>query len=304
MNDRRDKVTDDNRRDHKGELFAALQRLLPQHTLSRWLGKVADSRNPRLKDFLIRKAMARYGIDLEEAALGSAAAYGSFNEFFTRHLKEGVRPIDDSPAALVSPADGAISQLGPVNDGTLFQAKGHSFSARQLLGLDDTLCERFRHGAFATVYLSPRDYHRVHMPCDGSLLQSLYIPGRLFSVNDTTTRHIPGLFARNERLVCLFETDRGYLAMVLVGAIFVAGIGTVWRDYYRPNQCHHESFSEPRPFRRGEELGQFRFGSTVVMVTEAPATFCADKAPGATVKMGERLATYITDHHALSGGAK
>ena len=276
-------------RDHGGELFSALQRLLPQHALSRLLGRVADSRHPRLKRLLIEKAMARYGIDLEEAALPNAEDYPSFNHFFTRQLREGARPIDDSAGALLSPADGAVSQLGEIRNGTLFQAKGHQFSTRQLLGLDDDLCRRFHCGSFATVYLSPRDYHRVHMPCDGKLLETLYIPGRLFSVNDTTTRHIPGLFARNERLVCLFETEYGLLALVLVGAIFVAGIRTAWRDYYKPDQCHHDKFAEPRLLGRGDEVGQFCFGSTVVVATESPVTFADTLEPGSKVVMGGKM---------------
>ncbi|MCK9563808.1 MAG: archaetidylserine decarboxylase [Bacteroidales bacterium] len=289
MDDRQHDADKKPAQDHAGELFSALQRLLPQHTLSRLLGKLADSRHPRLKHFLIQRAMARYGIELEEAALPTPEDYPSFNDFFTRRLRESARPIDASPDALVSPADGAVSQLGEIRDGTLFQAKGHHFSTRQLLGVDEDLCARFHHGSFATIYLSPRDYHRVHMPCDGRLLETLYIPGRLFSVNDTTVRHIPGLFARNERLVCLFDTEHGLLAVVLVGAILVAGIRTTWRDYYKPDQCHHDRFAEPRLVARGEELGQFRFGSTVVIATESPVTFADTLGPGSRVDMGGKL---------------
>lgn len=289
MNDRQHGTGKSPRQDHTGELFAALQRLLPQHTLSRLLGQLADSRHPRLKHFLIQRAMARYGISLEEAALPQPEDYPSFNDFFTRQLRDEARPIDPAPNALVSPADGAVSQLGAIQDGTLFQAKGHHFSTRQLLGLDEHFCARFQQGSFATIYLSPRDYHRVHMPCDGRLLETLYIPGRLFSVNDITAKHIPGLFARNERLVCLFDTDRGLLAVVLVGAILVAGIRTTWRDYYKPDQCHHDKFSEPRVILRGEELGQFRFGSTVVMAMESPVNFADTLGPGSAVTMGSKL---------------
>lgn len=279
-------------RDHRGELFAALQRLLPQHSLSRLLGRLAESQRPGLKNWLIRQAIARYGIDLRDAQYPDIADYPSFNHFFTRALKPGARPLDDDAEALISPADGAISQLGPIRDGDIFQAKGHAFSTASLLGLDANRTARFDRGAFATVYLSPRDYHRVHMPYPGRLLETLYVPGRLFSVNDTTARHIPGLFARNERLVCLFETDRGLMAVVLVGALFVAGICTVWRDDYRPGQCHREVFAEPRHFARGEELGQFRFGSTVVLVTENPVDHCPALTHGSGVRMGERLGTW------------
>ncbi len=289
MSDKQPDPITPSRQDHLGELFSALQRLLPQHTLSRLLGKLADHRHPRLKHFLIQSAMARYGIELEEAALQQPEDYPSFNDFFTRRLRDGARPIDPSPNALVSPADGTVSQLGMIREGTMFQAKGHHFTTRQLLGLDETQCARFHHGSFATIYLSPRDYHRVHMPCDGKLLQTLYVPGRLFSVNDTTTRHIPGLFARNERLVCLFETERGLMAVVLVGAILVAGIRTTWREYYQPGQCLHENFSDPRLFARGEEIGQFRFGSTVVLAMESPVGFTDTLGPGSKVNMGSKL---------------
>ena len=278
--------------DHRGELFAALQRLLPQHTLSRLLGRLADSRRPGLKNFLIRQAIARYGIDLGDAQQSNIEDYPSFNHFFTRALKPGARPVDQTDTALISPADGTISQLGAVRDGNIFQAKGHWFSTASLLGLDGASCARFGGGSFATVYLSPRDYHRVHMPYPGKLRETLYVPGRLFSVNDTTARHIPGLFARNERLVCLFETDRGLLAVVLVGALFVAGIRTVWRDYYKPNQYHREVFADPRHFDRGEELGQFRFGSTVVLVTEQPLDYSPALSHGNGVQMGEALGNW------------
>lgn len=275
--------------DHKGELFTALQRLLPQHALSRLLGKIASSKNPKLKNFLILKAIDRYGIDLSEAVSGNIDEYSSFNDFFTRHLRVGARPIDSGQDSLVSPADGAISQLGKIGQGRIFQAKGHDFSVRTLLGLLPEQTARFENGSFVTVYLSPKDYHRVHMPYPGTLLETLYIPGQLFSVNNTTTRHIPGLFARNERLVCLFETDRGLMAVVLVGAIFVAGIGTVWQEHYVPGRIQHDRFTNPQFFQRGEELGLFRFGSTAVVVLENPVDFSHAFGHGTTVRMGERL---------------
>ena len=274
---------------HKGELFAALQRLLPQHTLSRLLGKLASCENTRLKNFLIAKAIDRYGIDLSEAISSNIEEYSSFNDFFTRHLRPGARPIDSGVNSLVSPADGAISQLGKIEQGRIFQAKGHDFSVQTLLGLPLDQTARFDNGSFVTVYLSPRDYHRVHMPYPGSLVETLYVPGQLFSVNDTTAQHIPGLFARNERLVCLFETDRGLMAVVLVGAIFVAGIGTVWQEHYVPGQIHHERFANPQPFQRGQELGLFRFGSTAVVALENPIGFSKAFGHGTTVRMGEEL---------------
>lgn len=275
--------------DHRGELFAALQRLLPQHILSRLLGRIAESEHPRLKGLLIRRAVARYGIDLAEAQSANPDDYPSFNHFFTRYLKTDVRPVSDALGTVVSPADGTISQLGSIHAGNIFQAKGHSFSTASLLALDAERTARFDGGSFATVYLSPRDYHRVHMPYPGTLLEARYIPGRLFSVNHITARHIPGLFARNERLVCLFDTDCGLMAVVLVGAIFVAGIGTVWRSHYPPGQIHYERFAEPRHFNRGEELGVFRFGSTVVLAFERHVDFVAGFGHGAGIRMGARL---------------
>lgn len=275
--------------DHKGELFAALQRLLPQHTLSRLLGRIAASENPKLKDFLIRKAIERYNIDLSEAVSDNLADYPSFNHFFTRHLRAGTRPIEQGEDSLISPADGAISQLGSIEQGRLFQAKGHSFSAQSLLGLSREQTDRFANGSFVTVYLSPRDYHRVHMPYPGNLIESLYIPGRLFSVNNSTANNVTGLFARNERLVCLFETDRGLMAVVLVGAIFVAGIATVWQEHYVAGQMHHERFGTARHFDRGEELGLFRFGSTAIVAMENTVDFSRAFAHGVGVRMGEKL---------------
>lgn len=278
--------------DHKGELFAALQRLLPQHTLSRLLGKIASSENAKLKNFLIRKAIDRYGIDLTEAASSNIEDYPSFNHFFTRHLRPGARPVDPLENSLISPADGAISQLGNIEQGRILQAKGHDFSTQTLLGLAPEQTARFGSGSFVTVYLSPRDYHRVHMPYPGTLLETLYIPGRLFSVNNTTAQHIPGLFARNERLVCLFDTDRGLMAVVLVGAIFVAGIGTVWQEHYVPGRIQHDRFTTPRHFERGEELGLFRFGSTAVVALEKPVAFSQAFGCGVSVRMGERLGVF------------
>lgn len=250
----------------KKNLFIQAQKVVPQQKLSRVVGKVAASENPILKNIVIQAFKAQYGIDMSIAEQGNALKFKSFNEFFTRSLKAGVRKIDDNPNSVVSPADGAISQLGKIADGDIFQAKGQSFSVEKLIG-DPQLAEPFKNGEFATVYLSPKDYHRVHMPYAGTLTETLYIPGELFSVNQTTAENIPGLFARNERMVCLFDTDLGRMAVVLVGAMIVAGIETVATGKVKPTGRlelnHHEMKLE-----KGDELGRFYLGSTAVVLFE------------------------------------
>ena len=250
----------------KKQIFIQAQRVVPQHQLSRVVGKLAASENPIVKNTVIQAFKTQYGIDMSIAEQSNALKYKSFNEFFTRSLKDGVRAIDDSPNSIVSPADGAISQLGKIEDGDIFQAKGQSFSVEKLIA-DPQLAEPFKNGQFATVYLSPKDYHRVHMPFAGTLTETLYVPGELFSVNQTTAENIPGLFARNERMVCLFDTELGRMAVVLVGAMIVAGIETVATGKVKPtgrlelNQ--HNLFLE-----KGAELGRFYLGSTAVILFE------------------------------------
>lgn len=272
----------------KKQLFIQAQRVVPQHQLSRVVGKLAASENPIVKNTVIQAFKAQYGIDMSIAEQGDALKYKSFNEFFTRSLKEGVREIDANPNSVVSPADGAISQLGKIEDGDIFQAKGQSFSVEKLIA-DPQLAEPFKNGQFATVYLSPKDYHRVHMPFAGTLTETLYVPGELFSVNQTTAENILGLFARNERMVCLFDTELGRMAVVLVGAMIVAGIETVATGKVKPtgrlelNQ--HNLFLE-----KGAELGRFYLGSTAVILFEQDkmewdAAFKANS----TVVMGEAL---------------
>ena len=217
----------------KKELFIKAQNLVPQHQLSRVVGKVAASENPILKAAVIHAFKTKYGIDLSIAEQGNALKYKSFNDFFTRALKDGVRLVDENPDSIVSPADGAISQIGKITAGEVFQAKGQSFSVEKLIG-DPQLAQPFQEGEFATVYLSPRDYHRVHMPFSGTLTETLYVPGELFSVNQVTAENVPGLFARNERMVCLFDTELGRMAVVLVGAMIVAGIVTVATGKVKP----------------------------------------------------------------------
>ena len=250
----------------KKQIFIQAQRVVPQHQLSRVVGKLAASENPIVKNTVIQAFKAQYGIDMSIAEQSNALKYKSFNEFFTRSLKDGVRAVDDSPNSIVSPADGAISQLGKIEDGDIFQAKGQSFSVEKLIA-DPQLAEPFKNGQFATVYLSPKDYHRVHMPFAGTLTETLYVPGELFSVNQTTAENIPGLFARNERMVCLFDTELGRMAVVLVGAMIVAGIETVATGKVKPTG-RLELNQHNLLLEKGAELGRFYLGSTAVILFE------------------------------------
>ncbi|WP_166170555.1 archaetidylserine decarboxylase [Acinetobacter sp. SA01] len=250
----------------KKQIFIQAQRVVPQHQLSRVVGKLAASEHPIIKNTVIQAFKAQYGIDMSIAEQSNALKFKSFNEFFTRSLKEGVRQIDADPHSIVSPADGAISQLGKIEEGDIFQAKGQSFSVEKLIA-DPQLAEPFKNGHFATVYLSPKDYHRVHMPFAGTLTETLYVPGELFSVNQTTAENIPGLFARNERMVCLFDTELGRMAVVLVGAMIVAGIETVATGKVKPTG-HLELNQHNLCLEKGAELGRFYLGSTAVVLFE------------------------------------
>ncbi|WP_174493543.1 archaetidylserine decarboxylase [Acinetobacter sp. Marseille-Q1623] len=272
----------------KKQIFIRAQNLVPQQQLSRVVGKLAASENPLVKNVVIQAFKAQYGIDMSIAQQSDALKYKSFNEFFTRALKEGVREIDTDANSIVSPADGAISQLGQVKEGDVFQAKGQSFSVEKLIG-DPQLAAPFKNGEFATVYLSPRDYHRVHMPFAGTLTETLYIPGELFSVNQTTAENVPGLFARNERMVCLFDTELGRMAVVLVGAMIVAGIETVATGKVKPSGRlelnHHELKLE-----KGDELGRFYLGSTaIVLFEQGKMNWDAQFKANSVVVMGEAL---------------
>ncbi len=272
----------------KKQIFIQAQKVIPQQQLSRVVGKVAASENPIVKNLAIQAFKAQYGIDLSIAEQSDALKYKSFNEFFTRALKDGVREIDADQTSIVSPADGAISQLGKIKDGDVFQAKGQSFSVDKLIG-DPQLAAPFINGEFATVYLSPRDYHRVHMPFAGTLTETLYIPGELFSVNQTTAENIPGLFARNERMVCLFDTELGRMAVVLVGAMIVAGIETVATGKVKPTG-RLELNQHDLTLEKGAELGRFYLGSTAVVLFEQnKITWDEQFKANSTVVMGEAL---------------
>jgi phosphatidylserine decarboxylase len=251
-------------------LFIFLQHIVPQHLLSRLTGWLAEVRQPLwLKDFVITRFVDYFEVNMGEAEEPDPRAYANFNEFFTRPLREGARPLAD--ADIVCPADGAVSQLGDIEEGRIFQAKGQYFSTRELLGGDEARAELFRDGKFATIYLSPRDYHRVHMPVAGKLSATSYIPGKLFSVNGVTADNVERLFARNERLVCYFDTEAGPMALILVGAMIVAGIETVWSGQVAPppsfpSIMDFQQLPEAVSLGKGEEMGRFKLGSTAIML--------------------------------------
>ncbi len=270
--------------------FSLLQYPLPQHALSRLTGKFAQCDNPWVKDTLIKAFIKRFKVDMSQALEPDPTAYATFNDFFTRALKADARPLGEG---LLSPADGTLSQFGRLTTaGKLVQAKGHTFSVQTLLGGDKALADEFLNGSFATVYLSPSDYHRVHMPVTGTLREMIYVPGRLFSVNQATANYVPGLFARNERLVCIFDTEHGPMAMVLGGAMIVAAIETVWSGQVTPLSGHPQRmrFGQPIVLEKGAEMGRFKLGSTVVLCFAKPVAF-GNHALGATVQMGQSLAT-------------
>ena len=270
------------------------QYLLPKRLLTVFAGKVANWRGGALTHAIIRKFVAHYGVDMAEAAQPGIESYASFNEFFTRALRNGARPIAAAP--LVCPVDAAISQFGPIEHDQIFQAKGHSYSTRALVGGDQVLAHRFNHGHFATLYLAPRDYHRIHMPCEGRLTRMIHVPGDLFSVNPLTARHVPNLFARNERVVCVFETAFGPFVNVLVGATIVGSVATVWHGVVNPprtREIREWSYDGQNiVLAKGAEMGRFLLGSTVVMLfPQNVVTFAADWAPTRPVRLGEAMGT-------------
>ncbi|MCH8529817.1 MAG: archaetidylserine decarboxylase [Saccharospirillum sp.] len=277
----------------KDRLFIASQYLAPQHTLSRLVGALAESEFGPVRNTFIRQFAARFNVDMSEAERESLGDYRNFNDFFTRALKADARPFPEIAEAFACPVDGAVSQIGRIEGERIFQAKGQSFNATELLGGDAQQARYYRNGQFATLYLSPRDYHRIHMPCNGKLLRTTFVPGRLFSVNTVTADHVPRLFARNERLVCEFETDHGRMIMVLVGAMIVASIETTWAGVVAPYQRqilqHH--YDEPDlHLSRGEEMGRFRLGSTVIlMLPDNSLAWSADLVSGAQVRLGQAM---------------
>ena len=278
-------------------LFIIFQHILPQHLVSRCAGFLAELRAPVwLKDRVIGLFINYFNVDMSETQEPDPRRYASFNEFFTRPLREGARPIAE--ADIVCPADGAISQMGEISNGLLFQAKGRYFSTEDLLGGDTSRAGLFDGGQFATIYLSPKDYHRVHMPVAGRLTATTYVPGQLFSVNGVTAENVDRLFARNERLVCYFDTEQGPMAMILVGAMVVAGIATVWSGRVAPPPRHpvlvdYVSLPEPVTLDKGAEMGRFMLGSTVILLfPEGSMVFDDDYRAGVVTRMGERLGSF------------
>ena len=272
------------------------QYLLPKQALTAMAGALARRPLGGFTQSSIRRFVARYGVDMSEAAEPDIARYATFNDFFTRALKLGARPLAE--ADFLCPVDGAISQFGTIEHDQIFQAKGHRYSTTALVGGDAALAAQFQDGAFATLYLSPRDYHRIHMPCAGRLQRMIYVPGPLFSVNPTTARGVPGLFARNERVVCVFEGQlhgrRFPFVLVLVGATIVGSMATVWHGVVNPPRpgTVREWAYEPgqHVLRQGQEMGRFLLGSTVVLLLPGPLGFDPGWQPGGAIRMGEPMA--------------
>ncbi len=269
------------------------QYLLPKGALTNFAGRAASAKLGRTTTRFIRWFVAKYDVNMDEAANPDIASYHSFNEFFTRALKPGVRPL--AGADFVCPVDGRISQFGAIEGDQIFQAKGHKFSTTALVGGDAALAAHFEHGSFANLYLSPRDYHRIHMPCDGKLKRMIYVPGELFSVNPTTARGVPGLFARNERVVCEFETAFGPFVLVLVGATIVGSMATVWHGVINPPRLPDVTAwtyaGQDIVLKKGEEMGRFLLGSTVVMLFPKDTLhFNPHWQPAAPVRLGELMA--------------
>ena len=287
--------------DIKQRLFIFMQYILPHHTLSRLIGRFAECETPWFKNRLIAWFIKRYNVNMSEALLEDPSAYKHFNDFFTRELKADARTADTTDKAVLSPADGAISQQGEIEYGRIFQAKGHSFSLLELLGGDAERAAPFMGGSFSTVYLSPKDYHRVHMPLTGILREMVYIPGRLFSVNQTTAGNVPELFARNERVACIFDTEHGPMAVVLVGAMVVASIETVWAGLITPpmrelrGYDYSQAARQPITLEKGMEMGRFKLGSTaIVLFGPGHVAWEEGLQAGSPVQMGQRLALELS----------
>ena len=271
------------------------QYLLPKQALTAFAGWVASRQRGRVTTALIRWFVGKYQVNMAEAANPDIGSYLSFNDFFTRALRPDARPL--AKAALVCPVDGAISQFGAIEGEQIFQAKGHQYSTTALVGGDAALAAQFRGGSFATIYLSPRDYHRIHMPCDGRLLRMIYVPGDLFSVNPATARGVPGLFARNERVVCVFDTPQGPMVLTLVGATIVGSMATVWHGVLpregAVRQWHYDSQTPPVLLKKGDEMGRFLLGSTVVLLfPQGPLQFNPGWQPGGPVRLGDAMANF------------
>ncbi|MBT4442810.1 MAG: phosphatidylserine decarboxylase [Oceanospirillaceae bacterium] len=279
-------------------LFVVMQYLLPQHLISRIVGMLAASSVPIIKDTFINVFVKRFKVDMSEAEQQNTSEFDSFNDFFTRSLKADARMIDNNPTHLACPVDGAISQLGSISGEKLFQAKGHDFDLTTLLGGNADLAQPFIDGEFATVYLAPKDYHRIHMPCDGTLTHMVHVPGQLFSVNQATAAAVPGLFARNERVVTIFETEFGPMAMVLVGAMIVASVETTWAGLVCPKgkAVSHFNYTAQQPieFKKGDEMGRFKLGSTVIVcLPKGVSQWPTELTAGTTTRLGQMFAELV-----------
>ena len=279
-----------------------LQYILPKQGLTKFAGWFADKNAGFLTQWAIKLFAKAYKVNMNEAQKSELTAYATFNDFFVRALRDDVRPIVAQDNQLAQPADGAVSQLGPINDDLIFQAKGHNYTIEALLAGQYQLAEKFRGGEFITTYLSPSDYHRVHMPCDGLLIEMIYVPGDLFSVNPLTAANVPNLFARNERLICVFETSQGSMVQILVGATIVGSIETVWsgcvntlREGVIKRWTYPATHIEGAVFlKKGEEMGRFKLGSTVINLFEPNTiSFNSSLIPGYATRMGELLAESV-----------
>ncbi|MBB72302.1 MAG: phosphatidylserine decarboxylase [Legionellales bacterium] len=274
------------------------QYLLPQHLCSRLFGKIANSKLSWLKNYLIKNFIRKYHVNMDEAERQDINTYISFNDFFTRKLKRGARPIDGDHKAITSPADGTISQIGTIQNGQLIQAKGRDFSLTALVA-NQALAKQFDGGNFATIYLSPKDYHRVHMPVQGVLQQMSHIPGKLFSVNNRTAETVDNLFARNERIVSIFKTEHGPMAVIMIGAFFVASIHMSWAGTISPARAktvHDWDYTNKNIIlAKGDEVGHFKFGSTAIVLFPANTmTWQQDMTAGTSVMMGQQLGQFTT----------
>jgi len=273
------------------------QYLYPKQAMTTFAGKIANAKAGRITTAIIRWFVGRYNVNMSEAAEPDIARYPTFNAFFTRALRPGARPFAD--ADFICPVDGSISQFGAIDDDRIIQAKNHHYSTVALVGGDRDLAAHFQDGSFATLYLSPKDYHRVHMPCAGRLTRMIFVPGSLFSVNPVTARGVPELFARNERVVCVFETEHGPFVLALVGATIVGSIETVWHGIVNPPGAHDVKEWQYRPqdwvFGKGDEMGRFSLGSTIVLLfPKERLRFNPEWAPERAVRLGEMMATTIS----------
>jgi phosphatidylserine decarboxylase len=280
----------------KEKLKATLFYAFPHHMVSRIVYFATRLSSPAIAQPMINWFIEKFNVNMSEAEFPSSTAYQTFNEFFTRPLRAGARPIASGDNTLSCPADGTVSESGHIQDDQIFQAKNHNYTVKELVGGDEALAALFKDGRFATVYLAPYNYHRMHMPMQGRLKKMVHVPGRLFSVAQWTVRNIPRLFARNERLVCLFSTDAGPMVMVLVGAINVAAIETVWSGLVTPprgKKISHFDYSDiTKTYKKGQEMGRFNMGSTVILLTPPNVEWSPEFKAGQVVKMGEAIGSF------------